>query len=255
VAIRLWRAGFPVAVSEVPRPLAVRLGVALAAAIWEGQADIEELRARKVESRQGVLEAWDHEEVPVVVDPDAALAKEIEFLAIIDARMTKQGGQGPVPDHPLVIGLGPGFRVGRDCHVVVETRRGHNLGRVYWYGGAEANTGIPDPVGGRGVERVLRAPIEGEIQAVKRIGDSVRKGEVVACVGDREVRGPFAGVLRGLLHDGLRVSKGMKIGDLDPRGVREYCFRISDKAWAVGGGALEALLASSQFASLGWGLA
>jgi xanthine dehydrogenase accessory factor len=250
VAIRLWRAGFAVAVSEVAEPLAVRLGVALAAAIWDGRAEVEGLVARKVASARAVGDAWKHKELPVVVDPDAALAKEIEFVAIVDARMTKRGGEGPVPGRPLLIGLGPGFRAGWDCHAVVETRRGHDLGRVYWSGSAEANTGLPDPVAGQEVERVLRAPIAGRLRSVKRIGDTVREGELIARIEHREVRGPFSGVLRGLLHDGVSVAEGTKIGDLDPRGVRDYCFRISDKARAVGGGVLEALLASGQLAPL-----
>lgn len=249
-AARLWHAGFPVAVSEVPEPLAVRLGVALAAAVWEGKVQIEDLRARIVFSAQGLREAWDQGEVPVAVDPSAGLAKEIEFLAVIDARMTKRGGDGPVPPHPLVIGLGPGFAAGWDCHAVVETQRGHDLGRVYWSGGAQGDTGLPDSVEGHGSDRVLRAPVGGGMRGVKRIGDWVDEGEVIAQVEDRDVRAPFAGVLRGLLHDGVRVPQGTKIGDLDSRSIREHCFSISDKARAVGGGVLEALLASPQFAEL-----
>lgn len=250
VAARLWHAGFPVAVSEVPEPLAVRLGVALAAAVWEQEIQIEDLRARKVASIQFLRKAWDDGIIPVAVDPDAELAKELDFLAVVDARMTKRGGEGPVAERPLRIGLGPGFVAGWDCHAVVETQRGHHLGRVYWTGGAQPDTGFPDSVAGREAERVLRAPVEGRLRAAKQIGDQAGKGEVIAQIGGQDVRAAFSGVLRGLMHNGARVPAGVKIGDLDPRGVREYCFSISDKARAVGGGVLEALLASPQFASL-----
>lgn len=250
VVARLWHAGFRVAVSEVPEPLAVRLGAALAAAVWEQETQIEDLRARKVASAHAVWEAWGEGTIPVMVDPSADLAREIDFLAVVDARMTKRGGESPVRVHPLLIGLGPGFAAGRDCHAVVETQRGHNLGRVYWSGGAQADTGLPDPVAGHDSERVLRAPAEGRLRGLKRIGDRVEKGELIVQVEGQHVRAPFPGVLRGLMHDGVRVAKGMKIGDLDPRGVREYCFTVSDKARAVGGGVLEALMASPQFASL-----
>jgi xanthine dehydrogenase accessory factor len=149
-----------------------------------------------------------------------------------------------------VIGLGPGFTAGVDCHAVVETNRGHNLGRVYWEGSAEPNTGEPEPVRGVAGQRVLRAPRDGEFKGRVEIGDLVKAGDVLAEVVDplqgvdgEPIRAQFDGVVRGLLHDGLRVTVGMKVGDLDPRGVREYCFLISDKARAVGGGVLEAIFA------------
>jgi xanthine dehydrogenase accessory factor len=162
---------------------------------------------------------------------------------VVDARMAKRNLGTRLTDAKLVLGLGPGFTAGADCHAVVETNRGHTLGRVYWEGSAEPNTGEPEPVRGFAGTRVLRAPREGEFKGRLEIGDLARAGDVLASVDGEPIRAQFDGVVRGLLHDGLRVTAGMKVGDLDPRGVREYCFLISDKARAVGGGVLEAIFA------------
>ncbi|MDE3090116.1 MAG: EF2563 family selenium-dependent molybdenum hydroxylase system protein, partial [Chloroflexota bacterium] len=169
-----------------------------------------------------------------------------DFLApqvLIDAVVAKRNTGTRLTDAPFVLALGPGFMPNVDCHAVIETQRGHNLGRVLWDRAAEPNSGTPGEIGGKSGERVLRAPSDGEIKAIKRIGDSVIAGEAVAHVGGGEVRASIDGILRGLVHDGLVVNVGAKIGDIDPRAQRENCFTISDKALAVGGGALEAVLA------------
>jgi len=161
---------------------------------------------------------------------------------LIDAVMAKRNTGTRISDAPFVIALGPGFTPNVDCHCVIETQRGHNLGRVLWSSPAEPNTGIPGEIGGKSNERVLRSPSEGSLVGLKKIGDTVKNGEVSARVNGAQVTAPFDGILRGLVRDGLKVRTGMKIGDVDPRAKREHCFTISDKALAIGGGALEAVL-------------
>lgn len=238
VVLRLHRAGMRVVVTELAQPLAVRRTVSFAEAVYEGVWEVEGVRARRVEADQ-VAAALEADEVPVVVDPHLDILKTLPFLVVVDARLTKQPPAPlPVPV-PLHIGLGPGFSAGRDCHAVIETRRSHTLGRVYWQGASQPDSREPegDP------RRVLRAPLEGTIFGVKQIGEHVEEGEVVALIGERHaVTSPFRGVLRGLIHDGLRVPKGLKIGDVDPRDDPSYCRLVSDKALAIGGGVLEAIV-------------
>ncbi len=156
--------------------------------------------------------------------------------------MLKGRGHGPRPLVPIVIGLGPGYHAGRDCHAVVETNRGHNLGRVLYEGSAETDTGIPAPVLGHSARRLLRAPAAGTFRALRSIGEIVREGDVLGSVDGHPVSAQIDGVLRGLLHDGVKVSENLKIGDVDPRGDPVMCRTISDKANAVAGGVLEACL-------------
>jgi len=170
-------------------------------------------------------------------------AQSVRPQIIVDARLAKRNLGTRLAEAPLVIALGPGFTAGLDCHAVIETHRGHNLGRAYWEGSAEADTGQPEPVRGFARQRVLRASSDGTFIGQKAIGDAVQPGDVLARVDGEPITAPFAGVVRGLLHDGVPVTAGLKVGDLDPRGIREYCFLISDKARSVGGGVLEAVLA------------
>lgn len=245
VAARLHRCGFGVMVFEIAEPLAVRRLVALAEAVYSGEILVEELRGRRVE---GVTEAWrviEAGDVPVMVDPKGKCMPDSSPLGLVDARMRKAPNELGIKAAPFIVGLGPGFIAGVDCHAVVETQRGHHLGRVYWAGGAAPDTGVPDQVAGKGPERVLRAPRAGVLRGVRSLGDIVDAGEPVATVDGVEIRAPFRGVVRGLLHDGLKVSEGAKVGDLDPRAEPKYCREISDKALAVGGGALEALLTNT----------
>lgn len=242
VALRLHRAGLQLVIAELPQPLAVRRAVSYAEAVYEGQHTVEGVTARRVEADQieAVLEA---NAIPVLTDPNAdILLSSFFFSAVIDARLIKQP-PSPLPfPVPLHIGLGPGFHAGHDCHAVVETRRSHTLGRVYWQGTTQPDSGQPegDP------RRVLRAPEEGIFLAHKKIGDHCEQGEVIGEIQIENHRSkiitPLNGVLRGIIRDGLRVSKGLKIGDVDPRDDREACFLVSDKALAIGGGVLEAIL-------------
>ena len=243
VAHRLVRSGFTVMVTELAQPLAVRRAVSFAEAVYSGQVTVEGLTARLADDAMLGLAFSAVGEVPVLVDLADDVVTRMRPAIVVDARLAKRNLGTQREDAQLVIGLGPGFTAGQDCHAVVETNRGHNLGRVYWEGNAEPDTGQPEPVLGKAGQRVLRAPAGGPFQGHKTIGDRVQPGEVLASVDGQPIVAPFAGVLRGLLHDSVPVTKGMKVGDLDPRGVREYCFLISDKARSIGGGVLEAALA------------
>lgn len=251
VAVRLLRAGLRVVVTEIPQPLAVRRTVAFAEAVYAGEATVEGITARRVDDPSDslrILTILGRQQVPVLVDPDCSSAKILHPLVIVDGRMTKRPPE-PIGYSPaLYIGLGPGFEAGANCQCVVETRRGHTLGRVYWQGGPEPDTGQPsgDP------RRVLRAPADGEALAHAEIGQHVEQGQAVAEVDGQAVVAPFAGVLRGLIHPGLRVTKGMKIGDVDPRDDPRLCRTISDKALAVGGGVLEAALTKPEVRAQLW---
>jgi xanthine dehydrogenase accessory factor len=176
------------------------------------------------------------------VDPEAKVIKFLKPDVVVDAILAKKNLGTKITDAPLVIGLGPGFCAGKDVHLVVETNRGHNLGRVISEGEAEKNTGVPGVIAGYGAERVFRGPKEGRFTTLKDIGDYVEAGEVVAEVDGVPVKAQIKGVIRGMLRDGTDVWKGVKAGDIDPRGIKESCYTVSEKAMAIGGGVLEAIL-------------
>jgi len=242
VAHRLVRSGFTVMVTELAQPLAVRRTVSFAEAVYAGQITVEGVTARLANDPMLGMAFTAVGEVPVIVDLADDVIDRMRPAVVVDARLAKRNLSTRREDAPLVIGLGPGFTAGEDCHAVVETNRGHNLGRVYWEGGAEADTGLPEPVLGQAGQRVLRAPADGLFQGHTAIGQAAQPGDVLASVEGAAIVAPFAGVVRGLLHDGVPVTAGMKVGDLDPRGMPELCFLISDKARAIGGGVLEAMM-------------
>jgi len=243
VAIRLHHAGIKVLITELPQPLAVRRTVSFAEAVYEGSHEVEGVKARLIEADQ--LSAWSEaDEIPVLIDPDLDILSTFTFPVIVDARLIKQP---PVPlprNIPLHIGLGPGFCAGRDCHAVIETRRSHTLGRVIWEGTSQPDSGQPE---GNHL-RVLRAPIDGVVVSHAKIGDHLERGQLLAEIQFKiqnrksEIVSPFKGVLRGLIRDGLHVTEGLKIGDVDPRDDASLCHLVSDKALAIGGGVLEAIL-------------
>ena len=241
-AARLHRAGFAVILTELLRPLVLRRTVALAEAVFSGETQVEDLLGRRAGSPDRARELALQGVLPVLIDPEGDSLSDLRPAALVDARMRKKPNELGSAAAPLVIGVGPGFVAGADCHAVVETKRGHRLGRVLWQGAAEADTHLPEPVGGQAARRVLRAPVDGVVEGLVEIGDLVKEGQVVLRVAGAEVRAPFDGVLRGLIHPGVEVPAGTKVGDVDPRGVPAYCLEISDKALAVGGGVLEALL-------------
>ncbi|MBI5301262.1 MAG: EF2563 family selenium-dependent molybdenum hydroxylase system protein [Chloroflexi bacterium] len=242
VAWRLHKTGFPVVITELAQPLVVRRTVAFASAVYDGAITVEGVTARRAESFEHARTLLGADVIPVLVDPEMRACEFFAPRVLIDAVMAKRNTGTRITDARLVLALGPGFIPGVNCHAVVETRRGHNLGRVWWHRAAEANTGTPGEIGGKSTERVLRAPVDGRIIALREIGDYVATGEVIARVSGADVSAPFDGILRGLVHASLPVHAGMKIGDVDPRANRETCFTISDKSRAIGGGALEAIL-------------
>lgn len=242
VAWRLHRAGFPVIITELAQPLVVRRTVAFASAVYDDSIIVENVTARRAESFDNAKRLLAERIIPVLVDPATRAREFFKPQILIDAVMAKRNTGTHINDAPLVIALGPGFTPNVDCHAVIETNRGHNLGRVLWNRPAEANTGTPGEIGGKSGERVLRAPSDGALKPRFEIGDKVARGEIIATVNGAPVLAPFDGILRGLMHDGILVKAGMKIGDVDPRAQREHCFTISDKALAIGGGVLEAVL-------------
>jgi xanthine dehydrogenase accessory factor len=243
VALRLHRAGVRVVITELEQPLAVRRAVSFAEAVYEDRHTVEGVEACLVKPEEipAVLEA---NTIPVLIDPDAdILLSSFYFPVVIDARLLK-APPAPLPIRiPLHVGLGPGFHAGVNCHAVIETRRSHTLGRVYWEGKPQPDSGQPegDP------RRVLRAPADGVLSAKTRIGEHVEQGQVVAVIDEQyPVVSTMRGVLRGLIREGLQVSKGLKIGDVDPRDDADACFLVSDKALAIGGAVLEAILTGDE---------
>lgn len=242
VAVRLRRAGVKLIMTEIAKPTAIRRTVSFCRAVWEGQAQVEDVRACLAANAGEALAIAQSGDIAVLVDPQAACVRELKPDAVIDAMLLKRNLNTQLGDAPVVIALGPGFTAGEDCRAVVETMRGHDLGRVLLRGAAQPNTGVPGNVGGYTGERILRAPCAGLWRTQYAIGAMVQAGDVVASVDGEAVLAPLTGVLRGLLPDGTPVTAGMKSGDVDPRGVPEYCETVSDKARSIGGGVLEALL-------------
>jgi len=243
VAHRLYRSHFKICLIEIEHPVAVRREVSFCEAVYEGEKEVEGVRAKVVSSPEEIRSAWEEGNIPLLVDPDGKeTRKYLNPDVVIDAILAKRNLGTEISDAPFVIGLGPGFTAGKDVHIVIETNRGHNLGRVISSGSAEADTGIPGEIGGFSVERVLRTLKSGIFTPQRSIGDRVDKGAVVAVVGDYPVIAAISGVVRGLLREGIEAKKGMKVGDIDPRGKRELCSAISEKARAIGGGVLEAIL-------------
>lgn len=237
VGWRLKRAGFGLVMLELAHPLTVRRSVAFSSAVTEGWVTVEGIRAVRSTLTEAASLAFSAV-VPVVVSPGlAALPADV----VVDARVAKRVLDTAMTDAPLVIALGPGFTAGQDCHAVVETMRGATLGRVYWTGSAVPNTGAPGIIAGRGAGRVLRAPAAGVARWQASIGDVVEAAAVLGTVAGEPVHAPFAGLVRGLVADGTPVTRGLKIGDVDPRAGTDWR-QISDKALAVAGGVLEAIL-------------
>ncbi len=243
VAVRLWRSGFPVIMTEIDRPLTVRRRVAFSEAVFAGTMRVEDMTARLADDAVEAGHMLKRNQIPVLVDPEAETLKQLTPDVLVDGIMAKRNLGTGLQDAPLVIGLGPGFTAGYDVHAVIETKRGHFLGRVIRAGQAEADTGVPGAVLGFTAQRVVRAPASGLFAGQCRIGDPVQEGDRLGAVEDRPVFAPLSGVVRGLIHDGVPVRVGMKIGDIDPRGIQDYCWTISDKALAIGGGVLEVILA------------
>lgn len=241
-AMRLWRCGIDVVMTDLARPTAIRRTVAFSDAIVHGETTVEGLRAVRAENAAEAKKLLREGSLPVLADPECACREELAPDALVDAILAKRNLGTKIDDAPIVVGVGPGFTAGEDCHAVVETMRGHTLGRVIYSGSALPNTNIPGLIGGFAGERVLRAPSDGIFVQKLEIGASVRTGDIAGTVNGVPMLCQIDGMLRGILPDGTPVTRGMKSGDVDPRGKREYCDLVSDKALAIGGGVLEAIL-------------
>ena len=241
IALRLYRAGLSVVMTDLERPTAIRRTVCFSQAILLGQVTVEDVTARAASLPQveAILAAG---EIPVLADPQCRCRETLRPDVLVDAILAKKNLGTRITDAPAVIAVGPGFTAGVDCHAVVETMRGHTLGRVIWDGPALPNTNIPGLIGGFAGERVLRAPCDGVFRQVLDIGAQVQAGDIAGYVEDQPVTCTISGVLRGILPSGVTVFRGMKSGDVDPRCQPDFCRLASDKALAVGGGVLEAIL-------------
>lgn len=239
VIYRLWSAGFKVICLETEYPLAIRRTVSAAQAVFDGSCSIEGMHIEKIHSFQNIDKS--NNTVDILVDPHGESIKEMKPDILVDAIMTKQNLGTRKDMAPLVIALGPGFSAPEDVHAVIETKRGHYLGRMITNGMTIANTGIPGIEMGYTIERLLRSPADGKLETLHRIGDKVRKGDSIGKVGGISFYAEIDGVLRGLIHPSIEIKKGLKIGDIDPRNEPAHCFSITDKALAVAGGVLEAL--------------
>lgn len=245
VAICLFRAGYRVVITELSAPLVVRRKVAFAQAVFDGSCQVEEVQGELTSTAQQAMQIMEQGKVAVMVDPQAETVHNFPLVALVDCRMNKAISDQKMDAAPLVIGLGPGFSVGVNCHAVIETKRGSNLGKIILDGGAESDSGIPEPVNGFARERVLYSPVDGQVIAKAKIGDVIEPGETIATIGEELVVARFKGVLRGLIQNGIFVKKGVKIGDLDPRCEVDACYRVSDKAMAIGAAVVKAIQMAS----------
>lgn len=242
VAHRLKRSGLEIIVLEIPQPTVIRRKVAFGSAAFEGEVRVEGIAAKLVDSVEEALEMSKGDSIPVLLDPDGSCIGKLAPDAVVDCILAKKNLGTRKAMAPIVVGVGPGFEAGNDVHAVVETKRGHDLGKVIYEGSAFPDTGIPGNIGGYTIERVIKAPGDGILRHVNDIGSIVSPGDIICTIDGLPVTAAIGGVVRGLIKDGMAVKKGLKIGDIDPRGIKDYCFTISDKARSVGGGVLEAIL-------------
>lgn len=242
IAYRLKKSGFDIVMTEINNPTTVRRTVAFSQAVFDNEIEIEGIKGIKVNNIDEIYIEISKGNIPIIIDEKANIIKELNPNVVVDAIIAKKNLGTSINDAPIVIGVGPGFEAKKDCHLVVETKRGHYLGKVIEEGSAIPNTGIPGEIGGYTKERIIRASSEGKIKPVARIGDYVKKGDVVAYIDGVEVLAEIDGIIRGMLQDGIEVFKGMKSGDIDPRCEKNHCFTISDKARSIGGGVLEGIL-------------
>lgn len=234
---RLRKAGFPVVVLETALPTTVRRMASFSQAAFDGAASVEGMTCRLIKD----MGQFDPDEVNLLVDPGRNSISEIKPDILIDASMSKRNAEPIIGLAPLTIALGPGFTAPQDARCVIETQRGHTLGRVITNGSAIPNTGRPGNIMGYTTERILRAPAAGRLVTDKIIGDTAAAGDVIGNIGGLPVTAQIAGVIRELIHPSVPCFSGMKIGDIDPRGIKEYCFTISDKSLSVAGGVMEAV--------------
>ncbi|MDA3812048.1 MAG: selenium-dependent molybdenum cofactor biosynthesis protein YqeB [Spirochaetaceae bacterium] len=241
---RLFKAGFPVLALETEKPTVIRRTVSFAEAVFTGFTEVEGITAQLAEKFSDIQKIVSEGHIPVAIDPQGQLIKDLNPVAVIDAILAKKNLGTNKEMAPLTIALGPGFEAGKDVHFIVETSRGHSLGKVIFSGPAAANTGIPGAIEGYTTERIVRSPIKGKVEVLKDIGSLVKKGEVIARIKDVDINASMDGMIRGMIRPGTEVPENFKMGDIDPRGERADYTTISDKARAIGGSVLEILLSN-----------
>ncbi len=243
VIYKLYQCGYRILILECEKPSAIRREVAFCDAVYDGIKEVEGVVCRRISGTEECEKIWEQGEIPLLVDEDASVIPALHPAVVIDAILAKKNLGTSREMAPLTIALGPGFEAGKDVDFVVETKRGHQLGRIIRNGAAIPNTGIPGIIGGYGKERVIHAPVSGRIRKLSNIADLVEKGQTIAMIGNTPVAASLTGVLRGIIHDGYEVFQGMKIADIDPRKEeKQNCYTISDKARCIAGGVLEIII-------------
>ncbi|WP_312649084.1 selenium-dependent molybdenum cofactor biosynthesis protein YqeB [Aminipila sp.] len=242
IACRLYESGFQVLMTDLEVPTTVRRTVAFSPAIYEAKAEVEGKVGVYCSSIEEVEEAFLRKEIPIVVDKDGLFLKALKPDVVVDAIIAKKNVATKINDAEIVIAIGPGFIAGEDCHCVIESMRGHNLGRCIYTGHATPNTGIPGNIGGFTTERIIRAACDGKFRGAVKIGDRIQSGQTVGYIGEIPIVAQIDGMVRGLLQDGVMVHKNMKAGDVDPRAEKGNCYTVSDKSRAIAGGVLEGIL-------------
>lgn len=243
VAEVLYQSGFKILILDIEKPSSIRRSVCFSEAIYDGVTKVENIICKKVENENDIEKCWNEKIIPIMVDEKGEIIKKIKPNVVVDSIIAKKNLGTTKEMAPITIALGDGFEAGKDVDIVVETMRGHNLGRVITSGRAMKNTGIPGEIKGVSKDRVIYSLANGIFSSVKKIGDTVQKDEIIGYVGDVEIRGKISGVLRGIIREGYEVTENMKIGDIDPRiEEKNNCFTISDKARSLGGAVLRAIM-------------
>ena len=240
---KLHRSGFPVVILEIEKPSTIRRKVAFSEAMYEGEVMVEGVTCKRANHFKEITPILAEGKIPILQDETCEILDYVKPLALVDGILAKKNLGTRRDMAPITVGLGPGFLAGADVDVVIETQRGHDLGRILFEGYAAKNTGIPGIIGGYGKERVIHSPESGLIKNICQISDTVTKGEVIASIGETKVIATIDGIVRGIIRDGYPVTKGLKIADIDPRlEEKKNCFTISDKARCIGGSVLEAIM-------------
>ena len=243
VAEVLYQSGFKILILDIEKPSSIRRSVCFSEAIYDGIIQVENIICKKVENENDIEKCWNEKIIPIMVDEKGEIIKKIKPNVVVDSIIAKKNLGTTKEMAPITIALGDGFEAGKDVDIVVETMRGHNLGRVITSGRAMKNTGIPGEIKGVSKDRVIYSLANGIFSSVKKIGDTVQKDEIIGYVGNVEIRGKISGVLRGIIREGYEVIENMKIGDIDPRiEEKNNCFTISDKARSLGGAVLRAIM-------------
>lgn len=243
VAEVLYQSGFKILILDIEKPSSIRRSVCFSEAIYDGIIQVENIICKKVENENEIEKCWNEKIIPIMVDEKGDIIKKIKPDVVVDSIIAKKNLGTTKDMAPITIALGDGFEAGKDVDVVIETMRGHNLGRIITSGRAMKNTGIPGEIKGVSKDRVIYSKANGIFSSVKKIGDTVQKDEIIGYVGDVEIRGKISGVLRGIIREGYEVTENMKIGDIDPRiEEKNNCFTISDKARSLGGAVLRAIM-------------